>query len=292
MTLFSGLNTIVKPDEPMAKHTWLRMGGPAKYFIEPASVEQLKDVVRRCRENDVSIHVLGGGANVLVPDKGIDGAVIRIHEGCFQDVIWDGGRVQAGAGAQMGKVVLDSVRRGMSGMECLTGIPGTVGGCVKMNAGGTFGDIGIAVEVIHVMNYDGEIFTRHRADLVFAYRSTNINAPFILGAEFELSEDDPHHVLRQVKQIWIQKKNTQPLASGSCGCVFRNPRGMSAGAIIDHVGLKGHRIGGAYVSEKHANFILADPGTTATDMLELIRVIRETVDAQAGVHLELELEVW
>jgi UDP-N-acetylmuramate dehydrogenase len=171
-------------------------------------------------------------------------------------------------------------------------MPGTVGGCVKMNAGGTFGDIGNAVEVVHVMNHDGEIFTRHRADLVFAYRSTNINAPFILGAEFSLTEDDPYQVLRQVKQIWIQKKNTQPLASGSCGCVFRNPRGMSAGAIIDHVGLKGHRVGGAYVSERHANFILADPGAKAADMLELIRVVRETVEDQAGVRLELELEVW
>ena len=155
-----------------------------------------------------------------------------------------------------------------------------------MNAGGAFGDIGNVVEQVEVMNDEGEVFTRHRDDLAFAYRSTNINSKFILWAQFKLSEDDPQRILKQVKQIWIYKKNTQPLGSRNAGCVFKNPRGMSAGALIDLAGLKGRRIGGAYVSEKHANFILAEPGTTASDVLKLINVIRETVYKKNEVYLE------
>jgi UDP-N-acetylmuramate dehydrogenase len=142
------------------------------------------------------------------------------------------------------------------------------------------------------MNDDGEVFTRYRTDLAFAYRSTNISSRFILAAEFRLSEDDPHRILKQVKQIWIYKKNTQPLGKRNAGCIFKNPRGMSAGALIDRAGLKGKRIGGAYVSEKHANFILADDGATASDVLKLINHIRDVVYERNGVYLELEVEVW
>jgi len=161
-----------------------------------------------------------------------------------------------------------------------------------MNAGGKFGDIGNAVESVEVMTDTGEQFTRYRDDLAFAYRSTNITARFILAAEFRLEEDDPHRILKQVKQIWIYKKNTQPLSRRNAGCVFKNPRGLSAGALIDRAGLKGKRVGGAYVSEKHANFILADEGAKASDMLKLINLIRETVYKKNEVYLELELEVW
>ncbi|MCD6304473.1 MAG: FAD-binding protein, partial [Planctomycetes bacterium] len=192
----------------------------------------------------------------------------------------------------MGRLVLQCVREGRSGLEALTGIPGSVGGCVRMNAGGAFGDIGSCNESVEVMTAAGEVFTRYRGELAFAYRSTNIAAPFILAAEFRLAEDDPHRILRQVKQIWIYKKNTQPLSNRNAGCVFKNPRGMSAGALIDRAGLKGRRVGGAYVSQKHANFILADPGTRASDVLKLINVIRETVYKRSEVYLELEIEIW
>ena len=161
-----------------------------------------------------------------------------------------------------------------------------------MNAGGAFGDIGNIVESVTVMTDTGEVFTRRREDLAFAYRSTNITSKFILDAELRLVEDDPHRVLKQVKQIWIYKKNTQPLGYGSAGCVFKNPRGLSAGALIDRAGLKGKAVGGAHVSYKHANFILADNGSTASDVLKLINIIRETVYKKHEVYLELELEVW
>ncbi len=292
MKLFNGLEQIVRLNEPMSKHTWLSLGGPAEYFVQPRSLDELKCVARRCRESDVPMHVLGSGANLLVSDGGVTGAVIHLTGGEFTDVVWSGGSLKAGGGADMGKIVLQAVRKGMGGMECLTGIPGTVAGCVKMNAGGAFGDIGSIVESVDVMDSDGECFTRHRSDLDFGYRSTNIAATFVLGATFTLVEDDPHRILQQTKRIWIYKKNTQPLGDSSCGCIFKNPRGMSAGALIDRAGLKGHRVGGAYVSKKHANFILAEKGASATDMLKLIDIIREKVHAAHEVVLELEIEVW
>ncbi len=290
--LFAGLEEIVSLDEPLAEHTWLGIGGPATYFLRPRTVEELSEVVRRCREAEVPMHVLGGGANVLIDDAGVRGAVIHLGQGTFtQTALIDGG-VRAAAGADMGRLVLHCVREGLSGLECLTGIPGTVGGCVKMNAGGAFGDIGNMVDNVQVMTDTAEIFTRHRAELAFAYRSTNISAKFILAAEFRLTEDDPHRILQQVKQIWIYKKNTQPLGQRNAGCIFKNPRGLSAGALIDRAGLKGRRIGGAYVSEKHGNFILADKGAKASDVLKLINLIREEVYKKCEVYLELEIEVW
>ncbi len=292
MKLFADLEKIVKCDEPLAGHTWLNIGGAATYFIEPRTVDELGEVLRRCRENDVPMYVLGSGANLLVDDAGVKGAVIHLARGDFADVEHVEGGVKAAAGADMGRLVLRCVREGLSGLECLTGIPGSIGGCVKMNAGGVFGDIGNIVESVDVMTADGDVFTRYRTDLAFAYRSTNISAKFILAAEFRLLEDDPHRILKQVKQIWIYKKNTQPLGRRNAGCVFKNSRGISAGALIDRAGLKGKRVGGAYVSEKHANFILADKEAKASDVLKLINIIRETVYKKSEVYLELEIEVW
>jgi len=292
MKLFTGLEKIVKKDYPLANRTWLKLGGPSTYYIEPTTVEELGQVVRRCRENEIPMYVLGSGANVLIDDSGVNGAVVHLSGDYFtQTSIADGG-LRANAGADMGKLVLRCVRDGLAGMECLTGIPGTIGGCVKMNAGGAFGDIGSVIQSVDVMGSDGEVYTRHRPDLAFAYRSSNINAQFILSATFSLSEDDPHRILKQVKQIWIYKKNTQPLAHRNAGCIFKNPRGLSAGALIDRAGLKGKRVGGAFVSEKHANFILVDEGAKASDVLKLINTIRETVYKNSQVYLETEIELW
>ena len=292
MKLFAGLEKIVKADVSLAPMTWLRIGGPARYLIEPTNLDELAEAVRRCRDNDVAVYVMGRGANLLIDDGGVNGAVIRLLGGRFADVSFESDRIRAGAGADMNRLVLRCVRSGMSGLEALAGIPGSVGGCIKMNAGGAFGDVGGAVQSVDVMTVDGETYTRHRGDLAFAYRSTNISAKFIVGAEFRVAEDDPHRILREVKQIWVYKKNTQPLSNRNAGCIFKNPRGLSAGALIDRAGFKGKRAGGAHVSEKHANFILADPGTTSADMMKLINRIRERVYRKAEVYLELEIEVW
>jgi UDP-N-acetylmuramate dehydrogenase len=270
----------------------MRIGGPAQYFIEPTTPEELAEALRRCRENDVPVRVLGGGANLLIDDSGVRGAVIHLSGENFRSVVFTDKGVRAGAAADLHRMVLRSVREGMSGMECLAGIPGSVGGAVRMNAGGAFGDLGNIVESVQLMDADGVAFSRLRGELVFGYRHTNISSKVILGAEFRLVEDDPRRILNQVKQIWIYKKNTQPLGVRSAGCIFKNPRGMSAGALIDKAALKGRRVGGAQVSGKHANFILADPGAHASDVLKLINIIREEVYKRWEVYLELEIEIW
>src|SRR6185295_9451067 len=183
-------------------------------------------------------------------------------------------------------------KQGLAGIECLAGIPGTVGGGVRMNAGGKFGDIGAVVQVVQVMDVGGMVFERTKDDLVFDYRSTNIAAKFILGATMELEEDDPDRIMKRTKEIWFFKRNTQPLNTKNCGCIFKNPRGLSAGALIDQAGLKGMRVGGAEVSQKHANFITAHPGCTAADVHKLVKIIREKVYEKNEILLESEVRIW
>ena len=263
----SGLEEIVTENAPLAPMTWYRIGGPAKYLIKPRSIAELQLATRRCTENQIPIYVLGLGANLLVGDNGVNGAVFRLDSDYFRRVQIDGGNVQVGAGADMQKLVLRSVRGGLAGIECLAGIPGTIGGGIRMNAGGKFGDIGAVVSTVTVMDQTGEVFQRTKDDLVFDYRSTNISAKFILDATLELEQDDPDNILRRTKEIWMYKRNTQPLNTKNCGCIFKNPRGLSAGAIIDQAGLKGTRVGGAEVSDKHANFVIAHAGCRADDVM-------------------------
>jgi UDP-N-acetylmuramate dehydrogenase len=275
----------------MSRHTWYRLGGPARYFITPRNETELSGVVTRCRENLLPIFVLGGGANLLVGDAGVSGAVVKLG-GEFTRTEIDERIVTAGAGADISRLTLRCVREGLAGMECLTGIPGSVGGSVKMNAGGAFGDIGSIIRRVRLMDATGASYFAERDSLVFAYRSTNITAKFILSAVFELAPEDPAEILKKVKDIWFFKKNSQPLRSRSAGCVFKNPRQMSAGALIDQAGLKGAEVGGAVVSEKHANFILSRPGCKSADLLKLIEIVRKRVHERFDVQLELELEVW
>jgi UDP-N-acetylmuramate dehydrogenase len=289
---FAGLEEVVTENEPLAPHTWYKIGGPARWYVRPRSVEELQDAARRCAENDIPIYVLGLGANLLVGDQGVDGAVFRLDQDHWRRVKTEGTSVEVGAGADMQKLVLRTVRSGLAGIECLAGIPGTIGGGVRMNAGGKFGDLGAVVTSVTVMDAGGTVFERTKDDLVFEYRSTNIAATFILGATLALDEDDPERIMRKTKEIWMYKRNTQPLNTKSCGCIFKNPRGLSAGALIDQAGLKGFRVGGAEVSEKHANFIIAHPGARADDVLKLVKIIREKVWERNQLHLESEVQMW
>src|SRR5688572_20818489 len=290
---FAGLHEIVEEHAPLAPHTWYKIGGPARYFVRPRSAEELQEAARRCTENDIPIYVLGLGANLLVGDNGVDGAVFRLSEDFWRRVKFNpDNTVEVGGGVDMQKLVLRTCRQGLAGVECLAGIPGTIGGGVRMNAGGKFGDIGALVTRVTVMDIEGTVFERHKDDLVFEYRSTNIAARFILGATLELEPDDPERILKRTKEIWMYKRNTQPLNTKNCGCIFKTPRGLSAGALIDQAGLKGMRIGGAEVSEKHANFIIAHPGCKADDVLKLVKIIREKVFEKNEIVLESEVKMW
>ncbi|HSV15185.1 MAG TPA: FAD-binding protein, partial [Tepidisphaeraceae bacterium] len=217
---FSGLESAVTEDAPLAPLTWYKIGGPTKYLVRPRSVEELREAARRCAENDIRVYVLGLGANILVSDQGVDGAVFRLDQEYWRRVKIDGLNLEVGAGADMQKLLLRSVRAGLAGIECLAGIPGTVGGGIRMNAGGKFGDIGAVVTRVQVMDANGTTFERTKDDLVFEYRSTNIAATFILSATLELEQDDPDRIMRKTKEIWMYKRNTQPLNTKNCGCIF------------------------------------------------------------------------
>jgi UDP-N-acetylmuramate dehydrogenase len=289
---FSGLEEIVEENMPLARYTWYRIGGPARWFVRPRSIEELQEAARRCAESQIRVFVLGLGANLLVGDGGVDGAVFRLDADFWRRVHFEKNLVEVGAGADMQKLLLRTVRQGLAGVECLAGIPGTIGGGVRMNAGGKFGDLGSVVREVLVMDGEGNLFQRFKDDLVFEYRTTNISAPFILSATLELEEDDPDRIMRKTKEIWMYKRNTQPLNTKNAGCIFKNPRGLSAGALIDQAGLKGLRVGGAEVSTKHANFVIAHPGCTADDVLTVVKIIREKVFEKNQIHLESEIQMW
>lgn len=276
----------------MSGLTWYGLGGPARYLLRPTTEDQLTEIVHRCRENGVPMYVLGMGANLLVGEAGVNGAVIKLDGEHFSQIAIDGDRVVVGAAADLRRVIIRTVREGLAGLHCLAGIPGTTGGAIRMNAGGAWGDIGSLIQRVHVMDANGRVFCRERDELVFEYRRTSLADPLILGAEFQLTVSDPKQVLQQVREIWTYKKNTQPLRVRSAGCVFKNPRQMSAGALIDQAGLKGLSCGGAIVSTRHANFIVARQGTKPSDVLKLIAIVREKVFEKFGVHLELEIQVW
>jgi UDP-N-acetylmuramate dehydrogenase len=292
MDIFSGLEKIVEKNYPLGKNTWFGLGGNADYLIQPQNTNQLADVIKRCHENNLPLWVLGFGSNLLVQDKGVRGAVVRLGGSDFAGVEFNANSLTAGAGVELNKLVFECVRKGLGGLETLAGIPGSIGGAVKMNAGGHFGDFGSAVESVTLMDSEGEIFERAKPELSFDYRSTNITTKFILDAKIKLYESDPKQLLKIVKEVWIYKKNTQPLNTRNAGCIFKNPRGMSAGAMIDRAGLKGTKIGGAVVSEKHANFITAEDGCKSSDVIALIEKVREKVKEKFDVELELEIEIW
>ena len=292
MNLFDGLEKIVEKDHPLAKETWYGLGGPADYFIRPQAIEQLRQVARRCNENNVPIYVLGYGSNLLVSDEGVRGAVIQLKTEHFSRMKFEKEQVAVGAGVELSRLLLTCAKKGLSGLEPLTGIPGSVGGAVRMNSGGTFGDIGTVIGSVTLMDKDGKIFEKSKPELQFDYRRTNITARFILEAQLNMTAGDPEQITRTIKEIWVFKKNNQPLNTINSGCIFKNPRGMSAGAMIDRAGLKGLQVGGAIVSEKHANFFIAQKDCTSKDVMRLIDVVREKVKKQFNIELELEIEIW
>jgi len=292
MGWLTGFEKIVRQAEPLAMHTWFQLGGPAEHFAEPRDPDELIGLVRRCREEDVLLRMLGRGSNVLVRDEGVPGVVVHLSAPAFREIKIEGRKITAGSGARLGRVVTTAVHEGLAGLEALVGIPGSVGGALHGNAGAHGGDVGQWTVQATVVTDTGEVCRRHREDLVFAYRQSSLDEVAILEATFELEQDDPRELSKRLQKLWIVKKANQPMGHQSAGCVFKNPRGMSAGELVEDAGLKGTRIGGAVVSDRHANFIIAEPDCTAQDVLRLIDVIRNQVRDRLGMELELELEIW
>ncbi|WP_165245858.1 UDP-N-acetylmuramate dehydrogenase [Paludisphaera soli] len=290
---FKDYQEFVAEDQPLAPLTWFRLGGPAAYFAKPRSIEEMRGVLNRAHEAGIPSKLLGGGTNVLVREPGVEGLVIHMESPFFSDVTVGEDRIKAGAAVPLTALISQAARSGLAGLEILTGIPGTVGGALRGNAGGRQGAIGPFVSRVTVLDSALELQERERDDLSFVDRGSNLDEPVILSAEFELTPEDPESVVRRMRRIWIVKKENQPYGHQSSGCIFKNPSAdISAGALIDQAGLKGTRHGGAEVSDRHANFIIAHPGAKADDVLHLIDQIQQRVWQQFGYELELQLRIW
>jgi UDP-N-acetylmuramate dehydrogenase len=292
MPIPSGFEHIVRENEPLAPHTWFRLGGPAQYFAEPTSVAELAALVRRCHEAGLPVRLVGGGSNVLVRDEGLSGMVVALGAAAFGQIQAQGRRVVSGGGAKLGHVISTAVREGLGGLEMLVGIPGTVGGALHTNAGTHGGDVGQAAATATVMNRSGEIVTRQRHELRFGYRNSSLDELVILEAAFELEPGDARHLTKQMPQAWILKRAAQPLSDQKTGQIFKSPGGNSAASLIKDAKLDGTKVGDAEISERNANFIVVGAHATSRDVLELIEIVRRGVAERMGVELELALEVW
>lgn len=283
--------------------TWFNIGGGADRMARPRTEQEL----RVCLSVDPELVVLGGGANLLVDDTGTDRLVVVLDSGVFIEKAIDGasGRVVAGAGCDFPRLLLDTVRAGLSGLEGLGGIPGTVGGLVRMNAGGKFGSIADAVVRVSAMDRAGERVVLERTQIPFGYRRSGLEELVITSAEFGLTPGDPGVSRERLKEVMRYKSQSQPMGADSAGCCFKNPtlaahlpdigragETVPAGLLIDRSGCKGMSVGGATVSERHANFIVTSQGATAGDVIALMDRVAEAVRERYGVWLEREVVVW
>lgn len=282
----------VQPGEPLAPYTFLKIGGPAEVLVQPRTIEELSAVVQRCCAQKIPLRVLGSGVNVLVKDEGVRGAVLRLKEPVFTQIDVDGRRVRAGCGAALSALISQAARHALAGLETLVGIPGTVGGALRQSAGDRSGEIAQYLRRIEVIDSAGQVQLRDRDDIAFTYRSSPLDDPVLLSAEFEFDNDAPDAVVKRMRKAWIQRKAAQPFSFQASCRVFKNPRGLSAAALIAQAGLAGTKVGGAEVSERDANYLIAHPGAASRDVLRLIDLVRSRVLERFNTELELEITVW
>lgn len=301
--LLAALPGRVRFDEPMRLHTSFHLGGPAEIWAEPNGEQQLQKVLEIASSAALPITLIGGGANLLVRDEGIPGLVVHLSGSSFQYSRREGHLFIAGAALPLEWLVRRAQEAGLSGAEFLAGVPGQVGGGIRMNAGthddeGKFHHFGDIVQSVRVMDYSGNVRSLNPGQIGFRYRGTDLKNQIVLEAQLDLSPGDPAIVADRVKRLWEFKKKTQDWSSPSVGCIFKNPKphnpgepAKGAGWMIDQAGLKGTRIGGAMISNKHANFIMNLGDAKAADVFALIEMAREKVKKQFGADLELEVQV-
>jgi UDP-N-acetylmuramate dehydrogenase len=285
------------------EHTWFGVGGSCDALVRPRSEAALRTLLRRCSEAGIPVRVLGDGANLLVADEGIDGVVVKLDQPAFEGftIGAEGQRelVRAGGGADMAKVMHASVREALEGLAPMAGIPASVGGALRMNAGGRFGAIGEVTERVRLMDVAGHARELAASAIHFDYRHSTLPSGIVISADFRLRSGDQDAIRARLKEIMAYKSGSQPMAAHSAGCMFRNPtlpsgERVSAGMLIDRAGLKGLTEGSATVSNEHANFLFVPEPRTgcASDVLRLVeRVIERVQDAQ-GVTLRTEVVIW
>jgi len=283
--------SVSRQNEPLAKRTTLRVGGPADFYVEPASEIEVAAVVRVCAGKNVPFVILGRGSNLLIKDGGIRGVVISMTHPHFSRVEVIGERLHCGAGAKLKTVAVEARRQGLTGLEFLEGIPGSVGGALRMNAGAMGSWTFDVVEAVRFMDYAGLVQERRASEVYVEYRGCPLFKTHIaLGAVFK-GQPAAKEAIEQRMQTFSQKRwDTQPAAS-SAGCIFKNPTAISAGKLIDELGLKGTRVGGAVVSGVHGNFIVNDGHATAQDVLTLIEIVKQRAKTLRGIDLETEVEI-
>ncbi len=282
----------VKESEPMKYHTTFKIGGAADFFLTPDTKLQIEDTIKLCKEKNIPYFVLGNGSNLLVSDKGIEGVVINIAES-FSYANISGTKVVAGAGillSRLSKILLSSE---LTGFECASGIPGTLGGAIYMNAGAYGFEMKDVVTSVTYIDENGEIKTACSKELDFGYRKSMFSKRncVILEIEMEFDTGKKSEILSKINEYTQKRNEKQPVNLPSAGSVFKRPEGYFAGSLIENAGLKGYKIGGAEVSSKHAGFIVNTQNATACDVLDLINHIIKTVEEKFGVRLEPEIKL-
>lgn len=287
--MFENFNTLVH--EPMSGHTTLRLGGPADYMVFPGNAEEIATLFAEAAAHDLPVTVIGHGSNLLVLDGGIRGLVICIGKN-MREITLEGNRITAQAGAMLGSVAMEAAEAGLSGLEFASGIPGTVGGGVTMNAGAYEGEMSQVVTRVKGICPDGKAVELSREEMDFSYRHSVVQEKdlIVTEVEFELREGDPAAIRAKMSELNARRAEKQPLDVPSAGSTFKRPQGYYAAALIDQCGLKGYSVGGAQVSMKHAGF-LVNTGTSSRDYLELVRKVQQIVEDRTGVKLETEIRI-
>ncbi|HEV2455038.1 MAG TPA: UDP-N-acetylmuramate dehydrogenase [Verrucomicrobiae bacterium] len=283
--------TVIRRDEPLAKRTTLRVGGPADYYVEPASEDDLAAVLRLCGRRATPFFILGRGSNLLVRDGGFRGVVICLAQAPFSQIEIAGDKIRCGAGAKLKNVAVEARRNGLTGVEFLEGIPGSVGGALRMNAGAMGGQTFDAIESVRVMNFNGDLCEMLPEKMQVAYRGCAMLRNHVaLAAVFKCARASREDIEKRMKTFSEKRWDSQP-AAPSAGCIFKNPAMAPAGKLVDELGLKGARVGGAVVSAEHGNFIINDGKATARDVLALIEVLKAKIKTERGIDLHTEVEI-
>ena len=292
MNWWRGFKGKIKLKELLKGKTTFKIGGEAEFFSAPSDIKDLKLLVTAAAKFKIPIFVMGAGSNVLIGDKGIKGIVVQLKSPGFKKVSCRRNYLEAASGMTLAQLINAAKKHGLSGIEFLAGIPGTLGGALAMNAGAWGKNIADFVEKVKVMDYNGGVKIIDKKDLKFAYRKSSLEKFIILGATLKLTKADKAGIEKNVRQILRQRIDTQDRTLPNAGCIFKNPRKDAAGRLIDLCGLKGRAVGDACVSLRHANFILNRGNARARDVLDLMELIQENVKNKFGINLEPEIKIW
>lgn len=280
-------------NEPMALHTTFKIGGPARLAVFPKNENEISDVIKKCKEENVRYMVVGNGSNLLVADEGIDAVVILLGKEFGEVKLIDDTTIFAEAGAPLMKVCRFALENGLSGLEFAYGIPGSCGGGAFMNAGAYGGELGDVMFRCDHIDQDGNKGSLEGDDLKLAYRHSAYyeNGCVITGAYFKMQKADKEEIKAKMDDFIGRRRDKQPLEYPSAGSTFKRPEGNFAGALIEQCGLKGTSVGGAEISTKHAGFVINKGGATCKDVLDLCKKVADTVKAEKGIDLEMEVRV-